>query len=1125
MRRLALFALSLLVVALALRAGDAQGAMPSDSYDSQQGGCAEIQKADNGFARRLKGCGQVDPKADPETVARAVLKAQAARLGLQADGKDLRLTAVQPTDVATHVRFEQTYKGVPIFLGQVLVQYNRQGAVDLIVNQTLPNLSLDVTPKLSAEDAAKAAEAAVSGSQDPGLPSKRDLVIYGDGVKPTLAWHIMINTVRPAHEWHLVVSAEDAKVLTRWDAITSPKKTETDKKTLARAAVPLDKLAEGSTLRALRRPGIGLIVPMTTATPTATPAPGSAGSALVYNPNPIQENGDRTLRDNNDANSTALANTRVQLPVRHLAMTTAPFTLKGTYVDVTSAAPSDCNLPYRPGLAREDTPVFNYTRDDDRFEEAEVYTAIDSVQTWFQALGITAANNRQQPANVHCFADDNSYYRPSTGILHYGDGGVDDAEDAEIVIHEYGHAVQDNQVPGFGPGDTEQGAMGESWGDILAGMYYHFDGNAAYQANYGYCIGDWDATGYNAPDPNNPGSGCLRWINGRDEGTGNDVGRYSGTPTQRHDDSRYYSAAQTCIFEGMGANLTARDNLIKIILQSQFSLVATTSNQAFEDAVDALLLADRNLLGGAHQRLITECMVARGIIALPNAVAPTLTFPRGGEVVPPASSVNITWTTNGAPADTTYVAEYNAQCRPVGDFYDDVESGTGGWTVSHASGTQDWRIVSTDSHSPTHSWFGPSSDSVTELSLVSQPISVGAGSVLSFWHRYNLEGSASGDTGYDGGVVEVSADATTWTDLGPQMTQNGYNRTISSTFGNPLAGRRAFSYDSGGWVETRATLTGYVGQSVQFRFRLATDRSVTQPGWWVDDILVGTPTDTTWQSIGRSAPGATSLTWTTPSQQGLNYCVRVRAEAEGFAPSAWSQGQPFAVYQGTPPTMTPTRTPQVPPTITPTPTNTPVTPVTPTRTPTPTPIGPVVTPTITATPPAPSCYYLSVLRLYEVLPTGMAQRIGNVNNAFSVNAIGRQRSFPDILLYRYLNAPLPGSGESTFAALNLFTTTPPLNDAVAYVTLNVPSGWSYVGATCTDVSGRSCRQPASGTSSRSTEVILDFSCNAVLEYRYYVQRATSSYMVPPGVSLLSLPEMAPATGAGTESLPPFSQSR
>ncbi len=48
--------------------------------------------------------------------------------------------------------------------------------------------------------------------------------------------------------------------------------------------------------------------------------------------------------------------------------------------------------------------------------------------------------------------------------LTFGTGGVDDAEDAGIIAHEYGHSIQDNQVPGFGS-SAEGGAMGERiWG-------------------------------------------------------------------------------------------------------------------------------------------------------------------------------------------------------------------------------------------------------------------------------------------------------------------------------------------------------------------------------------------------------------------------------------------------------------------------------------------------------------------------------------------------------------------------------------------------------------------------------------------------------------------------------------
>ena len=46
-------------------------------------------------------------------------------------------------------------------------------------------------------------------------------------------------------------------------------------------------------------------------------------------------------------------------------------------------------------------------------------------------------------------------------------------EDADVVVPELGHATQNAQVPGYGPGGTtEQRAMGEGFGDFLATYTY-----------------------------------------------------------------------------------------------------------------------------------------------------------------------------------------------------------------------------------------------------------------------------------------------------------------------------------------------------------------------------------------------------------------------------------------------------------------------------------------------------------------------------------------------------------------------------------------------------------------------------------------------------------------------------
>src|SRR5262249_23703144 len=152
---------------------------------------------------------------------------------------------------------------------------------------------------------------------------------------------------------------------------------------------------------------------------------------------------------------------------------------------------------------------------------------------------------------------------------------------------------------------------------------------------------------------------------------------------------------------------------------------------AFEDSIAALQLADQNLFGGANQALIQSCALARGLIPLPKVATPTLTSPVGGEVFPPGSTVNITWNTGGAPAGATYTLEYSANCGNR-SFFDNVERGVNGWTTSHLTTTLDWTRVTSDSFSPTHSWFAGDEGEINDQYLVSPQFTVASGAELSF---------------------------------------------------------------------------------------------------------------------------------------------------------------------------------------------------------------------------------------------------------------------------------------------------------------------------------------------------------------------------------------------------------
>ena len=105
---------------------------------------------------------------------------------------------------------------------------------------------------------------------------------------------------------------------------------------------------------------------------------------------------------------------------------------------------------------------FNYDRRADQFEQVMAYFWIDRAQAYLQSLGfgstLRPANEQQQTVKIDQYGGDNFFETDQPFRIRYGKGGVDDAEDAEVIVHEYGHAVHNAQAPGFGMSE-QAGAM------------------------------------------------------------------------------------------------------------------------------------------------------------------------------------------------------------------------------------------------------------------------------------------------------------------------------------------------------------------------------------------------------------------------------------------------------------------------------------------------------------------------------------------------------------------------------------------------------------------------------------------------------------------------------------------
>jgi Zn-dependent metalloprotease len=94
---------------------------------------------------------------------------------------------------------------------------------------------------------------------------------------------------------------------------------------------------------------------------------------------------------------------------------------------------------------------------------------------------------------------------------------------------------------------------------------------------------------------------------------------------------------------------------------------------------------------------------------------------------------------------------------------------------------------------------------------------------------------------FDGGIVEYSTNGgSSWTNASSLFVENGPNGLISTAYGNPLGGQTGYVYDSGGSTASRVDLSSLAGQSIRFRWRVGSDSSVYDWGWFVDNVEVYT---------------------------------------------------------------------------------------------------------------------------------------------------------------------------------------------------------------------------------------------------------------------------------------------
>ena len=167
-----------------------------------------------------------------------------------------------------------------------------------------------------------------------------------------------------------------------------------------------------------------------------------------------------------------------------------------------------------------------------------------------------------------------------------------------------------------------------------------------------------------------------------------------------------------------------------------------------------------------------------------------------------------------------------------------------GWSTETSGAQVPW-VTSTAAHdTPPNAAFASGPGAAGIAGLISPLIPIASSSAtMTFRNNYNLQASThNNSTADDGGVLEISVGGGTFADIlsaGGSFAAGGYNRTISTTRGSPLAGRKCWSGNSGGFITTTVNLpASSAGKNIQLKWRCATDTSGASVGWYVDTVSV-----------------------------------------------------------------------------------------------------------------------------------------------------------------------------------------------------------------------------------------------------------------------------------------------
>ena len=447
---------------------------------------------------------------------------------LSANDVDIKLCYDKTSPLGKHYTYQQYYHNYPVYNGTVKVGLDKDNNIYLIVDETMAISNLDVS-KLNAQVANL---------------SKEDFV--KNNVVKRSAYHINYT-----NEINICVNKEnEAFAVQKIEMSCKSDDSGFDMMAL------IDE--EGNTVyqRDLRRYLKNHSI--TTG--------GDSITVSIFKPNPVtyaHAVAGGSYADNNDADNATLTADRVNVKVV-ATYTNGVYTLVNNYIKMVNLTAPNNTVP------TSTTGVFNFTRNPDQFEEIGAFYHVTKMQEYIQSIGFNNLCNFQTQCDAHGTTQDNSWFTPGPNSLTIGDGCVDDGEDADVFIHEYGHAVS-HSANNNSFSSADRGALDEAFGDYQATTYRRI--MDAY--DWGYVF-PWDGI-----------PAC--WGGRRCDRT---KVYPAGLVNEVHADGEIWASAMMSIWTVLGKDVT--DKL------QYTSLYNWTNNMTMPNAAQLVINADNILYGGSH---------------------------------------------------------------------------------------------------------------------------------------------------------------------------------------------------------------------------------------------------------------------------------------------------------------------------------------------------------------------------------------------------------------------------------------------------------------------------------------------------------------------------------------------